>query len=509
MSRKKEVIIVGGGLAGLAAAVVLADEGFQITVVERRPFLGGRASSYPLPNPQRLGSIADPEPWESAPVHSEEAATNSSRSAQQTDSEACEAYIDNCQHILMKCCTNLLDFYQRLSVDHLITFFDRFTFLDQNGRVAVLKGSNLPAPFHLIPSFIQFHPLGWRDKLALAYGLWCMMRERQQLKELDRITMLDWLQKHRQSPGAIDIFWRPVLVSALNEQIELASARYGVKVFLDGFLNHPKSFHMGVPRVPLGELYTEPCLAYLKAKGGQVHLRRSVAGIEMNNSRVGGIIMSDGARVVGDYYLSTVPPEILLKLLPAQLLDNSAYFRNLKRFESSPITSIYLWFDRPVTDLENCAILGHEVQWLFRRNDDRREADPINHEYLALVVSASRRLVPLSPKEIIGLALDDLRAVLPTSGQAKLLHGVVLKEPFATFSCRAGCDEYRLEQRTPFENFFVAGDWTKTDWPPTMEGAVRSSYRCAELVLEAEGISRKLTQPDLPASGLLRWISFI
>jgi squalene-associated FAD-dependent desaturase len=506
MPREKEVIILGGGLAGLAAAVVLADEGFQITVLERRPFLGGRASSYPVPNSQRLNSTTNSETRKSTPSQSDEAGESSSGLAQET---AKEAYIDNCQHILMKCCTNLLDFYRRLSVDHLITFFDRFTFLDQHGRLATLKGAHLPAPFHLIPSFLQFHPLRWSDKLAVAYGMFCMMRERGLLQELDRTTMLEWLEKHRQTRGAIDVFWRPVLVSALNEQIELASARYGVKVFLDGFLNHPTSFHMGVPKVPLSKLYTEPCLKYLEARGGQVLLRRSAASIEANHSKVGGILMSDGTLIVGDYYLSSVPPDALLKLLPAPLVENSKYFSNLKRFESSPITSIYLWFDRPVTDLENCAILGHEIQWLFKRNDERRGVDQINHEYLALVVSASRRLVTLAPKDIIRLALDDLRAVLPNSDQSILLHSVVLKEPFATFSCRARCDEYRLEQKTPLDNFFVAGDWTKTGWPPTMEGAIRSSYRCAELILKAEGIDRKITQPDLPTRGLLRWMPLI
>ncbi len=504
MSRKKEVVILGGGLAGLAAAVVLADESFQVTVVERRPFLGGRASSYPVPHSQRLASTNSSNTGTFLP--DEEEKEDLAGRTPQIDSGT---YIDNCQHILLKCCTNLLDFYRRLSVDQLITFYDRFTFLGEHGRLAILKGNNLPAPFHLFFSFVQFHPLGWRDKLAVAHALWCMVRERHQLKELDRITMLEWLEKHRQTRGAIEVFWRPVLVSALNEQIEIASARYGVKVFLDGFLNHPKAFHMGVPRVPLAKLYTEPCMEYLDGKGCQVHLRRSAVGIEIKNSRVAGILMSDGTRLEGDYYLSSVPPEVLVKLLPAPLVEGSEYFSKLRRFESSPITSIYLWFDRQVTDLENSAILGYEIQWLFRRNDERRTVDQKNHEYLALVVSASRKLLPLSPKEIISLALADLRAVLPASNHANLLHSVVLKEPFATFSCRAGCDEYRLEQKSPLENFFVAGDWTRTDWPPTMEGAVRSSYRCAELILEAEGKTRRLTQPDLPSSGLIRWLSLL
>ena len=235
-------------------------------------------------------------------------------------------------------------------------------------------------------------------------------------------------------------------------------------------------------------------------------MRETAVAIEVESSKVSGILMSNGTRVTGDYYLSSVPPEVLAKLLPAQCVEGSRYFSNLRRFEFSPITSIYLWFDRNITDLENSAILGHEVQWLFRRNDERHLAGQKEHEYFALVVSASRKLLTLSPGEIVHLALRDLREVLPSSHQAQLLHSVVLKEPFATFSCRAGCDEYRLDHSTPLENFFVAGDWTRTAWPPTMEGAVRSSYRCAELILAAEGRAVSLIRPDLPPSGLMRWL---
>jgi squalene-associated FAD-dependent desaturase len=502
MDSKKEVTILGGGLAGLAAAVVLSDQGLQVTLVERKPFLGGRASSYPVPNSHRISFPASAAAPDALPV-------DPSNEEQMPPAPATLTLIDNCQHVLLRCCTNLLDFYQRLGVDAGIRFFDRYVFLSDQGRLAYLKSSRLPAPFHLLPSFAGFGPLDWKDKLAVAYALFCMLRAQDRLEELDRVTMLSWLRRHRQTARAIENFWRTVLVSALNEDIEVASARYGLKVFLDGLLRHPRAFHMGVPVVPLKKLYTEPCMNFLSARGGKAKLRTSVTRIQVEGSKVVGVLLSDGNRLVTDYYVSGLPPDQLLRLLPEELLAGSEYFRNLRRFQSSPITSICLWFDRQVTDLDYAALLGHQIQWIFRKGLNPGDASQQNGEYLALVVSASRKLLTLGRKEIIDLALNDLHSVLPSSRKAQLLHGVVIKEPHATFSCQAGCDDYRLDQQSPLENLFVAGDWTRTGWPPTMEGAVRSSYRCAELILSAEGRAMDLLQPDLPAMGFSGWLSHL
>ena len=502
MQSNKEVTILGGGLAGLAAAVVLSDQGLQVTLVERKPFLGGRASSYPVPNSHQLTFPASAAGSDALPA-------NPSNEEQTPCAPNKLALIDNCQHVLLRCCTNLLDFYQRVGAGAGIRFFDQYVFLSEQGRLAYLKGSRLPAPFHLLPSFAGFGPLSWKDKLAVAYALFCMLRSQHRLEELDRVTMLTWLRRHRQTARAIENFWRTVLVSALNEDIEVASARYGLKVFLDGLLRHPQAFHMGVPVVPLKKLYTEPCLNFLNARGGKARLRTSATRIQVEGSKVVGVLLSDGNRLVSDYYVSGLPPDQLLRLLPEELLACSEYFRNLRRFQSSPITSICLWFDRQVTDLDYAALLGHQIQWIFKKGLNPEDSSQQNGEYLALVVSASRKLLTLGRKEIIDLALNDLHSVLPSSRKAQLLHGVVIKEPSATFSCQAGCDEYRLEQQSPLENLFVAGDWTRTGWPPTMEGAVRSSYRCAELILRAEGIALDLLQPDLPAMGFTGWLGHL
>jgi zeta-carotene desaturase len=499
---RKKVIILGGGLAGLAAAVPLAEEGFQVTVLERKPFLGGRAASYPIPKvnshstdlPSPVAESLTDDVLDDVPNHS---------GLEPPQRYSGREFVDNCQHVLLRCCTNLLDFYRKLHVEDSIAFHDRYLFLDEQGREAVLYGSRLPAPLHLLPSFLRFTPLAWRDRLKVAYAFFCMLRQQDLLQELDRITMLEWLQRHGQSARAIEGFWRVVLVSALNEEIEVASARYGMKVFLDGMLRNRTAFHMGVPVVPLARLYTEPSLRFLNARGSSVQLRSSASRMEIEGTRVQSILLANETRVAGDYYVSTLPPEGLLKLLPEEHARAGSHFSSLREFECSPITAIYLWFDREVTPLDHAALLGKDIQWIFNKKTAEGEAN----SYLGLVVSASRRLLSLNRSEILEIALRDLKRVIPSTASARLERSVVIKEPFATFSCRAGCDAFRPDQKTNLSNLFIAGDWTKTGWPPTMEGAVRSGYHCAELILEAEGRRVSILQPDLASEWLPRWIS--
>lgn len=456
----KRVVVIGGGLAGLAASIVLADSGFPVTLLERRPFLGGRATSYPVPQ----------------------------------QGEAPEEYVDNCQHVLMRCCTNLIDFYRRLGVLDSIRFYDRFAFLDEHGRLSVLSGSILPAPFHFLPSFLFFRLLSWKDRRLVGTAMLRMLRQQHRLEELDRITMREWLEQQGQTPRAIEGFWRTVLVSALNEELEKASARYGIKVFLDGFLNHRKAFEMGVPAVDLGRLYTEPCLKFLESRGGSVRLRCTVAGMEMNSGSIADLCLSDGERVAGDYFVGTVPPDVLLKVLPAETINQFEYFKLWKQFDRSPITAIYFWFDREFTQLPHVAFPGRPIQWLFNKGGG----------HVGLVVSASRNLLEMGRPEILDLAYRELCNAMPEAARAKLVRSVVIKEPYATFSCSPGADAFRPDQKSPIRNLFVAGDWTRTGWPPTMEGAVRSGYRCAELILEAEGAGKKVLVPDYPVQTLAK-----
>lgn len=437
------VIVVGGGLAGLAAAAALGESGFEVELFEARPVLGGRATSYPWSGPDEQPRL-----------------------------------IDNCQHILLRCCTNLLDFYARLGVADRIRFYREFYFLEPGGRVSVLARGRLPAPWHFAGSFLGVKFLGSADKLAIVRALAAVRREYPQRAGLDRMTMLDWLKEKRQPARAVERFWRQVLVSAVNEELDRMAACYGLQVIRLGFLASAGGYEMGVPAVPLGELYRAE--AWRRWEQVHLRLRAPVERVLFDGKRAAGVV-SGGATATADFYILAVPFERLAALAPELGLD----FRG---WEHSPITGIHLWFDRPVTDLPHATLLDRTIQWFFNKAGGR---------YLQVVVSASRNLIGLERGKVIGLARRELEEFLPLVGGARLEQAHVVKEVRATFSALPGIEGRRPPVVTAFENLMLAGDWTRTGWPPTMEGAVRSGYLAAETVAAACGRPARWLKPEL------------
>ena len=429
-----KVLIAGGGLAGLSAAAALGGAGFDVELFESRPFLGGRATSYTLP------SAGGEEP----------------------------ETVDNCQHILLRCCGNLLDFYTRLGVRDRIKFHREFYFLEPGGRLSILRRGRFPAPFHFTGSFLRMHCLDRHDKVGIARALLAIRRERTRRKDLDRISMLDWLLQKRQTPHAIDRFWRQILVSAVNEDLERMAAIHGFQVFWLGFLARSDSYEMGIPAVPLGQLYSTD--AWRRLGSVQMRLRSPVERIDAE-----GFVVA-GERRTADHYVCALPFERLEAVgLPAPKLEHS------------PITGVHLWFDREVTTLPHATLLDRTMQWMFNKGGGR---------YLQLVVSASRDLTPLSRSEIIDIAIGDLRLYFPRVRDAQLVKAHVIKEQRATFSAAPGTEHLRSTPDCGMANVYLAGDWTRTGWPATMEGAVRSGYSAAEWVAQAAGRPQKFVLPD-------------
>lgn len=423
----ERVAIAGGGLAGLAAAAALGGAGYSVDLYEARPFLGGRATSYPLPAAES-GEV-----------------------------------IDNCQHILLRCCVNLLDFYRRLEVSSSIQFHKRFHFIEPGGRTSTMQAGMLPAPLHFTGSFYHLHFLTLADKVSVGKALLAIRSERNTRGDLDRITMLDWLREKNQSPQAIERFWRQILVSAVNEELDRMAALHGFQVFWLGFLAASNTYEMGIPSVPLGSLYAAECWRNLP--GVRIHFRSPVEEILCNGDRIDGFRLPN-TTAQADHYLSALPFEKLQSLLPHLPIEWSA-------FSHSPITGIHLWFDRPVTDLPHATLLDRNLQWFFNKGEGR---------YLMLVVSASRGMLEMSRNDIIELALKELSDFLPITRQAKLIKAHVVKEVRATFAAAPGLESKRPPARTHYPNFFLAGDWTRSGWPATMEGAVRSGYLAAEAI---------------------------
>ncbi|HZD50320.1 MAG TPA: hydroxysqualene dehydroxylase HpnE [Silvibacterium sp.] len=467
MSAPRSIVVIGGGLAGLSAACALADSGLHVQLLERRPYVGGRASSYEHPG---TGEV-----------------------------------IDNCQHVLIGRCTNLIDLYRRLDALDAIRWYDHFTFIEPGGRRTLLQPSSLPAPLHTSLSFLGAPAFSIADKLAIVRGMFAFLTG---IPEDTDENFAHWLTRHGQTPRAIQRFWHPVLVSALNEDLDRISVKYAGKVFRESFLLSPEAGRMGIPGIPLSDLYGR-AIDYLRARGGEVHLRTSVEAIEEVDSEepeIGWVIRSGDRTFMSDAVILALSFEALASLLPAlprnpQSGDLAA---DLAQFEHSPITGIHLWFDREITDLEHAVLLDSTIQWVFNKSKLQPAHRTQQGSYVELVVSSSKSLVPLQRQEIIDLALRELARFFPAVSSANLEKATVVKEVRATYSVRPLLDRIRPGVESPWPGIYLAGDWTATGWPSTMEGAVRSGYLAAEAFTRDAGEASKFLVPDLPHAGLMR-----
>jgi squalene-associated FAD-dependent desaturase len=459
--RQHSVAIVGGGLAGLAAGCALAEAGLRVTVFERRPYVGGRASSYEHPGTAEV--------------------------------------VDNCQHVLLGCCTNLINFYDRLGVSEKIRWFDELTFIEPGGRASRMAPSFLPAPMHNVPTFLGAKMLSAGDKVAISRAMAVMSRG---LPEDTSEDFLSWLRRHKQTERAIERFWKTVLVSALNEDLDRMSVRYATQVFRESFMKSAAAGRMGLPSIPLSDLYGS-AIEYIRARGGEVLLRSSVNAIGPKQHRVG--VLTGSSEQQFDFVILAAPFQNVASLLPS---DKSAspVRQQLAKFEPSSITGIHLWFDREITPLPHAVLLDRTIQWMFHKSKfhERRQENAAQGSYVELVVSASKLLVQKSREEILELATRELTEFFPTVREAKLVKSTVIKEIYATYAILPGLDKYRPAAKTQWPQIFLAGDWTATGWPATMEGAVRSGYLAAEALMKNLGLEKKFVVADLPATGLMK-----
>ncbi len=459
------VVIVGGGLAGLAAASALVNRGLRITLLESRPRLGGRASSFNDP--------ATGEP------------------------------VDNCQHVSMACCTNLADFCTRVGTRDLFRREPAVVFLGPDGRRSRLEAGVLPAPLHLAGSFLKANYLSWGDKLRVAYGLACLRSDR---GDRPGEPFAEWLLRHGQNARTITKYWGTVLISALNERLEQMDVGHARKVFIDGFLRNREGFAMEIPLVPLGELYGTRLEDWLRRHRVDVRLTTGVRSAEIDDEgAVTGVTLRSGETIPADFVVLTVPFDRVSALLPESARPLVPALEGLEAFRASPITGVHFWFDRPVCPLDHAVTVGRLIQWVFNHTAlQGREAPEGGGQYLQLVISASYDLLSLDKTTIRDAALADLAELWPAAREAKLLRWWVVTEHGATFAVRPGIDAYRPSQRTPVEGLFLGGDWTATGWPATMEGAVRSGYLAAEGILDDLSQPERLVQPDLPDGFLAR-----
>jgi squalene-associated FAD-dependent desaturase len=464
----KTVTVIGAGVAGMSAACALADAGFAVRLVERRGYLGGRASSYLHPGVAEV--------------------------------------IDNCQHVLFKCCTNVLGFYRRIGVADKIHWTSDMTMIEPGGRRSrlgpfELGPIRLPAPLHGAPSLMSAKAFTVADKLALGRAMRAMMRPEAMVDTGE--TLGNWLRRHKQTEGAMNRFWRLVIASAINADLDEIAVPYATKIIREGFLNSADGGNMGMSTVPLSELYSGVA-PFLEERGGSVLLNTHVEGADWDEETLQWTVRTRTGDLLSDFVVVALPFEGMAKLLsclpPVEGADELA--GKIERHEHWPICSVHLWFEREITELDHAVLLDREVHWMFNQSLLQGRGG----NYIELVLSATRAFAALSREEAIEHALRDLAEFFPVVKEAKLKKAALVKEMRATFGVPPGIDAARPSAASPWPNLFLAGDWMRTGWPSTMESAARSGHLAAEAVCSAIWEPRMILEADLKPQGLMRFL---
>src|SRR6187402_101180 len=453
-----DVIVIGAGLAGLAAATALSSQGAEVTVIDRKPFVGGRAYSYEHP---ALHEVVD------------------------------------CQHVLLGCCTNLRALCEDAGIGDRIRWYEELTFLETNGNSTSIRPGALPAPFHSSPSFLRASMLGLADKVGVARGLVEFLRG---YPADDRESVDQWLKRTHQSERAIRHFWEPVIVGALNDSFENCSTRYAGQVFHESFIKSAEGGRLGIPPLPLSEFYGEVA-RHAEQQGSRFLLTQSVdTPLQRDGDR--WLVHLEDQTLSAKNVIVAVPFEQVQRLLPTELDATSDLIANAGQFRNAPITTVHLWFDREITDLDHAVLLDTGIQWIFHKSRIRKWPASAG-SYVELVISASHPHLKRSREDLLSGSLEELSMFFPAVKKAELRKSGILKEARATFSVTPGLDQFRPSQKTELPGLCLAGDWTQTGWPSTMEGAVRSGFLAAGEVLDSP---RRFLRKDLPAQGLMRWL---
>lgn len=440
-SERPRVAIVGGGLAGLAAAAALCSYPLQIELFEARRRLGGRAASF--------------------------------------DDSPSGRLLDHGQHVALGACGALLDLLRRAGLSDFWQPYRRLHFIGPDGQCHALAALPwLPTPLHLLGGLVRLRLIPLRARWHTARTVWRWARQWQNLIQSHE-TAAEWLARHGETSGSLERFWAPLLTSALGETLDCVAAHAAGFVCRHGLLGSRWAHKLYVPTQPLGELFDRRLGRWLEEKGVAIHRARRVRLIEGAQGRVSGLLLADGSRRPFDFVVLAVPwwqaPRLLAGPLAAMLLQ----VESASRLPAAPITAVHLWFDRPITPLAQAALVGRTSQWLFRPPFASR---PEEH-YCQVVISASHGVRGGCHDTLVEHVSHELRQALPAAEGARLLRSRVVTEPYAVFSLRPGAEQLRPPQQTAVPNLILAGDWTATGWPSTMESAVRSGDAAAAAIL--------------------------
>ena len=461
-----QVVIVGGGLAGLAAAAAVSEAGLVVQLIEGRRQCGGRAASF------------------------EDASEGT--------------LVDACQHVAMGCCTNFLDLCQLAGIEQWLRRDRTLWFIGPDGRrAACTPASWLPAPLHLAPLLLGMRHFSLGEKLALAVGMLRLASWKPAADEAVEPTAAAWLAA-RQPERVIELFWQPVIESALGESIDLVGLSAVKKVAVDGFLAHPTAADLWVPTRPLGDLFGDRLVGWLTSRGVRIVTGQQVAAVERDSrGRAVGVRVGDDL-IAADAVILAVPWRAAARLVPGLLppVDNT--------FAGSPITAVHLWFDQPIIDLPHAVLVGRVSQWVFQEEQTAQAGVLADHDqshHCQVVISASRGLCGGDRQLLLETVVGELKEIFPAARQARLLRSRIVTDPTAVLSVRPGVDRVRPPAESAVPNLFLAGDWTATGWPSTMEGAVRSGRLAAMAAARSVGRTAAPLTADLAKNRLIRLLA--
>ncbi len=447
----RHVVVVGGGLAGLTCTLELSQSGVPTTLVEHSPYVGGKTFSF---------------------VHPKS-----------------EIEIDNGQHVYLRCCTAYLSLIERLGLTEKMLMQKQFHLpvLDPNTGTVSSISSNpswMRAPYHLSWSILRFSHLNWREKFLLIRAMipiWRMdLRERQ---ELDNTSFANWLRGHGQSEQVIERFWDLIVLPTCNDRSETVSACQAIMVFQSSLFINSHDADIGIPTISLSKIANAMVQAIESAEG-EVKTKTGVRMLHQNQSRIEEIGFSDGSTQTVNAVVLAVPPNAAKKLL-SQIERTRAECEALSSFRYSPIVNIYIHWDRVVMEETFLSILDPMLQYVFNRNKIDASLAKLkdDSQWIVCSISGAHTTIEKNKKAIASEAITALRQALPLAAVAEVLHWNVIIEKEATFRPLPGIGNYRLGTKTSLQNLFLAGAWTDTEWPATMESAVISGQNAAAAVL--------------------------
>lgn len=461
---RNPVVIAGGGLAGLAAAAALVRSGVvragrQVRIFEARRNVGGRAASFEDP--------------------------------------AGGGLVDACQHVALGCCTNFLDLCRMTGIAERFRRDRTLVFIDRDGKRAACTPSRLlPPPFHLFPLLVGMPALSTRERISLGLAILRLARTG---GEAEKSTAETWLRGVGQQERLIDRFWKPVLESALGEQLGLVSVAACRQVIRDGFLAHSQAADLLVPLEPLGVLFGERLARWLLSEGVSLETGKTVVELVGDDGAVSAVRVVDASHgrasetVPCDACILAVPWKAAAKIAPIEVGSID------EQLAGSPITAVHLWFDAPVVDVPHAILLGGLSQWVFRPHG-------APDGYCQIVISGSRGLASMDRGEIVARVAAEVTEAFPGGRGATLVGSRVVTDPTSVISVKPGVEAIRPAASTMRRGLFLAGDWTATGWPSTMEGAVRSGRLAADAWLSARGLPVIGLTPALPLSPWTRWL---